>query len=103
MHINETTIKTTLLTLVLIFISIATTLAQQYAISGQILNKKNKPIGLVSVVLIDRDSITIEKTSSDSLGYFILKTEKGSYEFKLEKFGVEYMNKIIEINRYRNS
>lgn len=70
--------------------------AQQYTITGKVIDGKRKPVEFAHASLL-RNDILYKKASTDSLGTFSLNAEKGSYVLILEQFGKEHLKQKIEV------
>jgi len=85
--------------LVIMFFGVGIASAQQQTLKGKVVNKEKQPVEFVHATLLKNDSIFVEGTATDSLGYFSFKAEKGNYRLILEQFGAEYFNEILDLNQ----
>jgi len=89
--------KISLLLLVLLFQSYS--FGQQYEIKGKVINQNKMAVEFVISSLLNNQKRLIAQTTTDSLGNFSIKAEKGNYLLLLEQFRTEYLNKEITINQ----
>lgn len=89
--------KISLLLLVLLYQSYS--FGQQYEIKGKVTNQNKMAVEFVISSLLNNQKKLIAQTTTDSLGNFSIKAEKGNYLLQLEQFGTEYLNKEITINQ----
>jgi outer membrane receptor protein involved in Fe transport len=89
--------KISLLLLVLLFQSYS--FGQQYQIKGKVAYRNKMAVEFVISSLLNNQKKLIAQTTTDSLGNFSIKAEKGNYLLQLEQFGTEYLNKEILINQ----
>ncbi|SFE01657.1 TonB-dependent receptor domain-containing protein [Flavobacterium phragmitis] len=73
--------------------------AQQFSIKGKIINQNKTPLEFATATLLQTDKKLYQQASTDSLGNFILKAEKGNYVLIIEQFGTEFSNKEISVNQ----
>lgn len=85
--------------LVIMFFQTGIASAQQQTLKGKVVNKDKQPVEFVHATLLKNDTIYVEGTATDSLGYFSFKAEKGNYRLILERFGAEYFNEALELNQ----
>lgn len=71
--------------------------AQEYTVKGVVINGEKKPVEFVHVSLLKNDTLFVNGTTTDCLGSFSLKVEKGNYLLILERFGTEYLKKEVDI------
>jgi outer membrane receptor protein involved in Fe transport len=72
-------------------------LSQQ--VKGVIVNQNNKPIELVEVLVVNRDSITIKNDFTNAIGSFVLTIERGDYILQVRQEGkIIYKQKLTIIN-----
>lgn len=71
--------------------------AQQYMIRGTVINKDNQPVEFVHASLFKNDTIIVVQASTDTLGFFSLKAERGSYLLRIEQYGVKHLSKEIDL------
>lgn len=71
----------------------------QIKISGQIKDKKNNPIEFVEVQLQNKDSIIFKSELTNSVGKFILETEKGEFLLIIRQLGVIYHSQKMSVNQ----
>jgi outer membrane receptor protein involved in Fe transport len=89
--------KISLLLLVLLYQTYS--FGQQYELRGKVTNQNKQTLEFVICSLLGNQKKLIAQTSTDSLGTFSIKAEKGNYRLILEQFGTEYLNKEITINQ----
>ncbi|MFG4002951.1 TonB-dependent receptor domain-containing protein [Flavobacterium aquidurense] len=89
--------KISLLLLVLLYQTYS--FGQQYELRGKVTNQNKQTLEFVISSLLGNQKKLIAQTSTDSLGTFSIKAEKGNYRLILEQFGTEYLNKEITINQ----
>ncbi|MCL7987179.1 outer membrane beta-barrel family protein [Sphingobacterium sp. lm-10] len=85
--------------LVVSFLGIDITSAQQRTLKGKVLNKNKLPVEFVHAFLLKNDTVFVEGMVTDSLGTFLFKAEKGNYKLILEQFGGEYFNQHLELSQ----
>ena len=73
--------------------------AQQFSIKGKIINQNKTPLEFATATLLKTDKTLYQQASTDSLGNFTLKAEKGDYQLIIEQFGTEFSNKPIRIDQ----
>ena len=73
--------------------------AQQFSIKGKIINQNKRPKEITTTTLLKTDKSIYKQISTDSLGNFTLKAEKGDYQLIIEQFGTEFSNKPIRIDQ----
>jgi len=73
--------------------------AQQFSVKGKIINQNKMPLEFATATLLKIDKTLYQQASTDSLGNFTLKAEKGNYLLIIEQFGTEFSNKPIDINQ----
>src|SRR5690554_5012563 len=73
--------------------------AQQYSITGKIVDTEKYPIDFSNVILLSSDSAESGYTITDSLGLFRLNADKGTYHLLIEQFGEELYRKEIQLNQ----
>jgi len=73
--------------------------AQQFSVKGKIINQNKTPLEFATASLLKGAKTLHLQTSTDSLGNFILNTEKGNYRLIIEQFGTEFCNKEIIVNQ----
>ncbi|MDP5199871.1 outer membrane beta-barrel family protein [Flavobacterium sp. DG2-3] len=73
--------------------------AQQFSLKGKIINQNKMPLEFATATLLKADKTLYQQASTDSLGNFILKAEKGNYQLIIEQFGTEFSNKPIKIDQ----
>lgn len=76
--------------------------AQQFTVKGKVVNQTGNAVEFADALLFRNDSISVDRTYTDSLGLFSLKAEKGNYLLKIKQFGQEYLSQHIEINQYKD-
>jgi len=86
----------TLITILLLFFSSKLN-AQQYTITGKIVDSIQYPIDFSSAVLLNQNNNESAYTMTDSLGMFKLKADKGIYILQIEQFGEELYKKEIQL------
>lgn len=86
--------------IILLFILLSQTnvFSQQFSIKGKVINQNKEQVEFVIASLF-KDNKIVTSVSTDSLGNFEMKTEKGSYRLQLEQFGTEYVNKEIILDQ----
>lgn len=86
--------------IILLFILLSQTnvFSQQFSIKGKVTNQNKEQVEFVIASLF-KDNKIVTSVSTDSLGNFEMKTEKGSYRLLLEQFGTEYLNKEITLDQ----
>ncbi|WP_170227837.1 outer membrane beta-barrel family protein [Mucilaginibacter frigoritolerans] len=85
----------------LLIIKVHYSYAQEYSISGKVLDNANKPVSFINVVLRN-DSLKGGKTITDTAGIFTLKVTKGNYTLLFEQFGHPLLTKQITIESDQN-
>lgn len=83
---------------VILFLSISIASAQQQTLKGKVVNKNKQSVEFVHATLLKNDTIYVDGTATDSLGYFSFKAEKGNYRLILEQFGAEYFNNSLDLD-----
>ncbi|WP_248874980.1 carboxypeptidase-like regulatory domain-containing protein [Epilithonimonas zeae] len=73
--------------------------AQQLTLKGKVVNQDNNAVAFADALLFKNDSIPVNQTYTDSLGFFSLKAEKGNYLLRIKQFGKEYFSGNIELNQ----
>ncbi|WDF65865.1 TonB-dependent receptor [Flavobacterium sp. KACC 22763] len=73
--------------------------AQQFSLKGKIINQNKTPIEFATATLLKTDKTLYQQASTDSLGNFILNTEKGNYKLIIEQFGTEFYAKEIIVHQ----
>lgn len=71
---------------------------QQYELKGKVINQNKSAVEFVISSLLNHQKNLIAQATTDSLGVFSIKIEKGNYQLVLEQFGTEYLNKEIAMN-----
>jgi hypothetical protein len=61
--------------------------SQTGTVKGTIMNQNNKPVELVEVILINKDSIALKSEFTNSNGIFEMQTEKGEYVLQARENG----------------
>lgn len=87
-------IKTVLLQVCMI-ISFSTIVCAQARL-GRVMNVKNEPIDFATVVLLQEGNQAIVATT-DTLGYFSLIAENGSYDIRIQNLGYKTVEKGLNI------
>jgi len=90
--------KFAFLLIFLIFLSGGVILAQDFSITGQIVDSKKQPVSFSPIKLQNIDKTLVINGLTDSLGTFILKSEKGDYNLLFDQLGKNYFNKKITLN-----
>lgn len=75
---------------------------QQYELKGKVTNQNKQAVEFVISSLLNHQKKLIAQATTDSLGSFSIKAEKGNYRLILEQFGTEYLNKEIALNQNIN-
>lgn len=73
--------------------------AQQYSITGKIIDTEKHPVDFSNVILLSSESAESGYTMTDSLGVFRLNADKGEYRLLIEQFGEELYSKEIQLNQ----
>lgn len=73
--------------------------AQQYSITGKIIDTEKHPVDFSNVILLSSESAESGYTMTDSLGVFRLNADKGEYRLLIEQFGEELYRKEIQLNQ----
>lgn len=71
--------------------------AQEFLIKGRVINEQNDPMQYVSIKLLNTTKSVQQQSATDSLGYFVIKSSKGSYIVKIEQFGKTLYEKPIAL------
>ena len=82
-----------------LFFSISIASAQQHSLKGKVVNKGKSPVAFVHATLLKSNTFFVEGLTTDSLGTFLFKTEKGNYRLILKQFGQEFFSKTLEIDQ----
>jgi hypothetical protein len=61
--------------------------SQTTTVKGIIMNQNNKPVELVEVIIVNKDSIALKSEFTNSKGIFEIQTEKGEYVLKARENG----------------
>jgi hypothetical protein len=70
-------------------------LFSQVKITGNIIDKENKPIEFAEVLLLTKDSVAVKNQFSDEQGNFSIATKQGKYILHIKNFqGLLYRNNI---------
>lgn len=85
--------------LIITFLSIENAPAQQQTLNGKVVNIEKLPVEFIHATLLKNDTIFVEGMTTDSLGSFLFKAERGNYKLILEQFGTEYFNQYLELNQ----
>jgi len=72
--------------------------AQEFSIKGQIVDNSKQPIAFSTVRLQNADKSLVINGLTDSLGIFLLKSEKGDYNLLFEHSGKNSFDKKITLN-----
>lgn len=73
-------------------------MSQQFLLKGKIVNQSKSPVEFVVASLL-KDNKVISQASTDSLGNFKIQAVKENYRLIIEQFGVEFLNKEIQLNQ----
>lgn len=73
-------------------------LSQQFSLRGKVINQNKTQVEFVMARLLQNNKIGVS-VSTDSLGNFEMKAEKGNYRLILEQFGAEYLNQQITVDQ----
>lgn len=84
--------------LFVVFLWSAAAFSQQFSLKGKILNQSDQPVEFVFASLLKEGSLIVQGTT-DSLGYFAVKVNKGSYRLVLDQFGTEFLSKDITVDK----
>ncbi|MHC0447989.1 TonB-dependent receptor domain-containing protein [Flavobacterium sp. 3-218] len=82
-----------------LFLFQITVFAQQFSVKGKIINQNKIALEFATATLLKTDKTLYQQASTDSLGNFILKAEKGNYQLIIEQFGTEFSNKPIVVDQ----
>ena len=96
-HSKKIILQGIFLSIVGILVSVSAS-AQQYKLSGKIINNDKTHLELVNVILAKNDTKAVS-TITDSLGTFNLKADRGAYTLIVEQFGKRLMKKEITLNK----
>lgn len=77
--------------LLIFFFTLSTNLAlaQKYTIKGSVVNKDEKPLEFMSIMLLKNDTLLTTQTTTPK-GEFSFEVEKGNYSLIIKKFGTEF-------------
>jgi len=73
-------------------------MSQQFLLKGKITNQSKSPVEFVVASLL-KDNKVISQTTTDSVGNFKIQAGKENYRLIIEQFGVEFLNKEIQLNQ----
>jgi outer membrane receptor protein involved in Fe transport len=78
---------------------LSTIVSSQSNIKGLVVNQNNKPIELVEVLIVNKDSVIVKNEFTNTNGAFILLVEKADYTLQLRQLGnIVYKQKLNVTN-----
>lgn len=73
--------------------------AQPLTLKGKVVNQDNYAVKFADVLVFKSDGILVNKTFTDSLGFFSLKLDSGNYRLKVKQSAQEYFSENIEVKQ----
>ncbi|MCW3465144.1 TonB-dependent receptor [Chitinophaga nivalis] len=73
--------------------------SQQFSVKGKVVGQQKNPLAFMYVTLLKNDSVPVQQTMTDTLGYFSMKAGKGNYRLIIKQFGKEYSNSSLLLDK----